>query len=1077
MLNWIIKSSLNNRALVLTAALLLSVYGMYVTVRTPTDVLPDLNRPVVTIMSEAPGLAPEEVETQVTYPVETAVNGSPGVERVRSVSSPGLSIVYVEFEWGTQPRFNRQVVAERLTAAADKLPPGVTPLMTPATSIMGEIALISVSSQTATPMDVRTLAEFTLRPALLSIPGIAQVTAQGGDLKQFRVQVNPDSLRLYGLTLEDVERALQDANQATGGGFLTRGPQELVVRNLGRTQTARDISSSLVAMRPGDHDGPPRAILVGDLATVIESGPSNKRGEGSDNARPAIILAIQKQPGADTLALSRLLDERIAQMRPTLPQGIEINTDVFRQEHFITAAIRNVVHALRDGAVLVTIVLVLFLLNVRTTLITLTALPLSILTTFIVFHFLGMSVNTMTLGGLAVAIGELVDDAVVDVENVYRRLADNRRSTSPRPALDIVFEASSEIRHPIILGTVIVNLVFVPALFLPGVEGRLFAPLAVAYIVSIFASLGVALTVTPVLAFWLLPSMPATAREGDGPLLRLCKRAAMWSYSISMPRPLTVLGALGACVVLAGILVSRLGSEFLPSFNEGTAVVSFLQPPGISLAQSDELGARAEQLLLSIPQVKSTARRTGRAEQDEHALGVNASEIEVAFWTREEAANQSTPETPGRRRPPPPGEIESREAVFIRIEEALSAFPGASVSIGQPISHRIEHLLSGVQAQVVVKIFGDDLGTLRRLAQEVRAAMDGIPGVADLQVEQQELVPQLQIAVKREAAARVGFTAGMLTDALETATKGKVVGQVLDGLKSFDITLTLQDSFRSDPQSLEDVRLISPTGAVVLLRDVADIVETMGPNQVMRESLRRRMVISCNVRGRDLGSTVTAIKQSIADDVTLPPDYTLEFGGLHEAQKSSTRLLLALAAGSLLAIFVLLRTYYRSGMIAGQIMMNVPFAFLGSVAALAIAREPFSIASLVGFISMTGIAARNGVLMVSHYIHLMTREGVPWSRELIVRGSQERVAPVLMTAVTAGLGLVPLVLSKGEPGKEILYPVALVILGGLVTSTLLDFFVTPAIFYRFGRAAAQRLARQNAAHVPSDPHPSIRSHP
>jgi len=651
---------------------------------------------------------------------------------------------------------------------------------------------------------------------------------------------------------------------------------------------------------------------------------------------------------------------------------------------------------------------------------------------------------------------------VVDVENVYRRLGENRRAASPKPIAQVVFDASSEIRNPIILGTVIVNLVFLPTFFLPGIEGRLFAPLATAYIVSIFASLLVALTVTPVLAYYLLPGIKRMEHGKDGALLRACKWLALKSYSISMPRPVAVLGTLGALVAVALFVVTRLGSEFLPPFNEGTAVVSFFGQPGVSLEESNKLGTKAEEMMLSIPQVKSTARRTGRAEQDEHALGVNASEIEVDFWTKEEAKEPDKHATPAGRRPPAVKDILPREQVFSMIEEKLAAFPGVATGIGQPISHRIEHLLSGVRAQVAIKIFGDDLGTLRTLAEQTKAAMEGIPGVADLQVEQQVLIPQLHISVNREAAARVGFTPATLTDAMETATKGKVVGQVLDGLKVFDITLTLDDHHRTDPTALGLVRLVSPTGAIVLVQDVAEIVEKLGPNEVQRESLRRRIVVSANVRGRDLGSTVEEIKKSIAMDVQLPQGYTIQYGGLYEAQQESTRLLLALGAGSLIAIFVILFTHYRSGMVAVQIMLNVPFAFLGSVAALAITREPFSVASLVGFISLTGIATRNGVLMVSHYIHLMTEERRPWSKELIIQGSQERVAPVLMTAVTAGLGLIPLVLSKGEPGKEILYPVAVVILGGLITSTLLDFFVTPAVFYRFGKTAAERLAREHA---------------
>lgn len=1061
MLNWIIKASLHNRVLVLMAALLVSVYGLYVALHTKTDVLPDLNRPVVTIMTEASGLAPEEVEAQVTYYIETAVNGAPGVDRVRSTSALGLSVVYVEFQWDTDIRYNRQIVQERLASITEKLPPGVIPAMAPIASIMGEIVLMSVRSDTLSPLEVRTLAEFTLRPTILSIPGIAQVTVMGGELKQFRVEADPDKLRLYDLTMEDLEKALSASNQNTGGGFVITGAQELVVRNLGRVQDAADIADSLVVTRPGDHDDPPRAILVKDVARVVEAGTTIKRGEGSVNAKPAVIMAIQKQPTADTIALTAAIDKTLEQIKPTLPPGLEINPDVFRQKHFIESAIRNVLEALRDGAVLVMIILILFLMNVRTTLITLTALPLSIIMTFLVFHWFGMSVNTMTLGGLAVAIGELVDDAVVDVENVFRRLRENRHAVSPLPAMRVVFDASSEVRNPIIMGTVIVCLVFLPTMFLPGIEGRLFWPLAQAYIISIFASLLVALTVTPVLSYYLLPNMKKMKEEKDGPVLRWCKALARKSYSVALPRPWTVIGSGAAVFLIALFVVTRLGSEFLPPFNEGTATVNVILQPGVSLAESDRIGRKAEEIMLTIPEVKSTGRRTGRAEQDEHAEGVHYSEMDVDFWTKDEAKHPEKHILTSGRTPPAPAAIRSREVVFAEIEEKLKVFPGVSVSVGQPISHRIEHLLSGVRAQVAVKIFGDDLNTLRSLADQTKAAMNGIEGVADLQVEQQVLVPQLHIAVKRAAAARLGFTPAALTDAMETATKGKVVGQVLDGLRSFEMVLTLDDEYRNDPARLGDVRLISPTGAVVLVRDVADITERLGPNQVQRENIRRRIVVQCNVRGRDLGSTVQELQASIRQDVKLPQGYTFEFGGVYEAQQQSTRLLLILGTCSLIAIFVLLYTHYKSAQVATQIMLNVPFAFIGSVAALVITRETFSVASLVGFISLTGIATRNGVLMVSHYIHLMTHEGLPFGKEMVIKGSQERVAPVLMTALTAGLGLVPLVLSRGEPGKEILYPVAVVILGGLITSTLLDFFVTPTVFLKFGRHAAERLAREH----------------
>lgn len=1051
MLNTLIQFSLKNRMLVLSAAVLVSAYGLFTLSRLPVDVFPDLNRPTVTIMTEASGLAPEEVETQVTFPLETVLNGAPGVERVRSSSAVGLSVIWVEFDWSTDIWHDRQVVQERINQAQEKLPPGVLPAMTPISSIMGEIMLLGMYGDNIDPMEVRTAADWVVRPRIQAIPGIAQVTVMGGGLRQVQVLADPERMRRYGVTFKEMDDALSEANENTGGGFIFDQNQEYLVRNLARVRSIEEIEQSLVATRDG------LAIRIKDVASV-RIAPAVKRGDGSVNGKPAVIMAIQKQPGADTRKLTAQVDALVRELR--LPEGVHIEANLFRQSHFIESAIHNVEVALRDGVILLVIVLFIFLLNFRTTFITLTAIPLSLLTTAIVFHLLGLSINTMTLGGIAVAIGELVDDAIVDVENIFRRLRENRHLPNPKPALDVVFHASSEIRNAIVLGTAVVILVFLPLFALPGIEGRLFTPLAIAYIVSILMSLLVSLTVTPVLSAYLLPNMKQMDAEHEGAVLRACKWAARKCYAVTFPNPKLVIGVAALLFLLAVAAVSRMGSEFLPPFNEGTATISMMAQPGISLAESNRLGTIAENLILSVPEVKSTGRRTGRAEQDEHAEGVNSSEIDVDFWTHEEVKN-SDPQAKNSARVAP-AQIRQKEIVLEEIRTKLDQLPGLSVNIGQPISHRIDHLLSGVRAQIAVKVTGADLSELRKLARQVEASMRGIPGVVDLQVEQQVLVPELRLRVKREAASRYGFKAGELVETFEVAFNGKVVSQMIEGQRFFDLVLWTSEEIRRNQQSLRDLRLVSPSGAVVLLSDVADVVEIPGPNQINRENVERRIVVFCNVQGRDLGTTVTEIQASVAMDVLpkLPQGYSITYGGQFESQRSATRLLLILGSLSLVAMFALLFAHFRSKALVLQVMLNIPFAFIGSVAALLIAGEHFSVAALVGFISLTGVSSRNGILMITHYIHLMTEEGQAFSREMVIRGSQERVGPVLMTAITAGLGLVPLVLAKGEPGKEILYPVALVVLGGLITSTLLDFLITPTVFFNFSGKAAQRVAER-----------------
>ena len=1064
MLNAIIKFALHNRLLVLAAAILISGYGLFTASRLPVDVFPDLNRPTVTVMTEAPGLAPEEVETQVTFHIETALNGAPGVVRVRSSSGIGLSVVYAEFDWDTDIRWDRQIVQERLTQIIEKLPKEVIPSMGPISSIMGEIMLIGMSSrdlEKVGPMDLRTLADWELRPKLLSVPGVAQVTVMGGGRKQYQVLGDPERMRRYGVTFADLKDALEQSNKNSGGGFLVSQNQEFLIHNLGRVRSADEIAQSLVKTQQNF------PVRVDDVADIRQA-PQNKRGDGSVNGKPAVIIAVQKQPGADTRKLTIAIDETLASIRKDLPKEVELEPNLFRQAHFIEAAISNVEEGLRDGAILVTIILFIFLLNFRTTAITLTAIPLSLLATAIIFKLLGQTINTMTLGGIAVAIGELVDDAIVDVENVHRRLKENAVLTQPKPAFDVIFHASSEIRNSIVLGTAVVLLVFVPLFALPGIEGRLFSPLALAYIVSILMSLVISLTVTPVLCSLLLTREKHAKEDKDGFVLRLCKALGRVFYRITFPHPWIVLGIAGALVLAAGFVVTQLGSDFLPPFNEGTATINVTTQPGTSLEESNRMGTKAEELLLSIPEVKSTGRRTGRAEQDEHAEGVNSSEIDVDFWTVKESKNPEQFKTASDRKPP--ATIRSKEIVLKEINEKLGDLPGVLVNTGQPISHRIDHLLSGVRAQIAVKITGPNLETLRKQARQVEAAMKGIRGVVQLQVEAQVLIPQIRIRVKREAATRYGFKAGELIDTFETAFNGRVVSQVIDGQRIYDLALWTPDTVRENIQKLGELRLVSPSGAVVLLSDVADVVDTPGPNQINRENVERRIVVFCNVQGRDLGSTVQEIQASVQEDVVakLPEGYVISYGGQFESQQSATRLLGILGVFSLIAMFALLYAHFNSVALVVQVMLNIPFAFIGSVAALLIAGESFSVASLVGFISLTGVASRNGILMISHYIHLMTEEGMPFSKELVARGSQERVAPVLMTALTAGLALIPLVMAKGQSGKEILYPVALVVLGGLLTSTLLDFAITPTVFLNFSGKAAEAVARKHLAEKQSE---------
>lgn len=1002
-------------------------YGIFAIQKLPIDVFPDLTRPTVTILTEGHGRAPEEVETLITLPIETAVNGLPGLLRVRSTSGIGLSVIYIEFDWGTDLYRSRQLVAEKLQLARERMPKDAQSVLAPVSSLMGQIQQIalSTSDESLSPIELRTLAEWTIRPRLASIPGIAQVISIGGGLKQYQILISADKMAQKMVTLEQLDSALEKISSNTSGGFVDVGKNEILVRNIGAVRDLKDIRDTVVGLHFG------RPVLVGDIAEVRE-GARLKRGDGSYQGKPSVVMTIQKQPGADTVAVTRAIEDAVAEIRPTLPAGVVINTDVFKQANFIETAIHGIMGKLRWGTVLVFLVLLIFLANLRLSLITLTAIPLSFFVTFIVLDLFGLSVNTMTLGGLAIAIGELVDDSIVDIENIFRRLAENRRSKSPRAPLLVIFEASSEVRHSIVMATVIIALVFLPLFNLSGLEGRLFTPLAVAYLCALAASLLVSLTVTPVLASFLL--VKGAKDHSETRLVKKLKALDRRCLEKTLDHPRTVLISAVVLFVVAAITVPFMGRNFLPQFNEGTAMIAVYGSPGISLAESNRLGLEAEKKIMEVPEVKSVSRRTGRAEMDEHAMGVNVSEIDVDFK---------------------PGVKRSRAEILGAIRENLSRVEGVSINVGQPISHLIDHMLSGVSAQVAIKIFGDDLAVLRSKAVEVKAALEGTSGLVDLRVEQQGLIPQLKIHVLRDRAAAYGLSAGEITELAESAFNGNIVAQVLDGQKYFDLFYRFDDGSRLSVEKMgQTVIKTLPTGQRVRLEDVADIYESEGPNEVSRENGRRRIVISANASGRDLAGLVADAKKSIETKVSLPPGYYVTYGGQFEAQTEATAKILLYGSLALILVGMVLYMHFGSGMIVAQIMLTIPFAFIGGIFLLFATDRNLTVASLIGFITLCGISARNGIMMISHYLHLMKYEGESFSREMVIRGSLERLVPVLMTATVAVLALTPLVFAAGQPGSEILHPVAVVIVGGLVSSTALDILVTPAVFFRFARKAA-----------------------
>lgn len=1037
MLNKIIKFSLNNRLLVTSLAALIMAYGSYVIINLPVDVFPNLNKPKVTIITESHGFAPEEVETLVTIPLETAMIGTTGVTRVRSSSGMGISIIHVEFEWGTDPFRNRQLVNEKIQSIQNRLPDDIAPTLAPITSIMGEIQFLGLqaTNDKNTPLDLRTLADWVIRPQLLSISGVSNVVVIGGGKKQFQIKIDPEKLRLKNISLDTLVENVKHLSENTTGGFVDKNEKEYLIRIIGRALTEDDLKDSIVGM----HLGIP--VKLKDVADV-KIGYQPKRGDGSINGIKSVILTIQKQPEASTIEVSKKVDTLVEKLKAQMPEGIELKSDLFKQSHFIENSINNVKEALRDGAIIVGIILFLFLLNFRSTFITLTAIPLSFVLTALTFQFFGLSVNTMTLGGLAIAIGELVDDAIVDVENVFRRLKEAKKSGESFSPLNVIYMASSEVRNSIVISTIIVVLVFVPLFFLSGIEGRLFIPLGIAYIVSLIASLIVSLTVTPVLCSYLLPKAKIID-EKDGKLVSYLKQKEKALLEKILDRPKPVIISTSLLFIASLSLLPLMGRNFLPSFNEGTATIGLAAWPGIALEDSNVIGKKAEDLMLEIPEVKSTVRRTGRAEMDEHAEGVHWSEIDVDFHEN------------GR----------DRDIVLQEIREKLASIPNTYANIGQPISHRLDHLLSGVRAQIAIKIIGPDLSTLRRLGKGLEKKLKNIEGLVDLQLEQQVLVPQIKVHIYREDAANFGINISDLVETLEIALNGKTVGNVIEGQRIFDITMRFNEKTREDLKELEEVVVrVLPTGQVVKLKDVASVYETDGPNIINRENANRRIVVQANSEGVSLDTLVGKINEEIKT-FNMPENYFIELGGQFESERKASRLITILGAISLLGIVIILYWHFGSFMMCMQVLTALPLALIGSIISIFITEKILSVATLIAFITLCGIASRNGVMMISHYLHLIKYEGLKFNKETIIQGSQERLIPVLMTALTAVFALMPILFSKGEPGKEILYPVAVVITGGLLTSTLLDIFVTPVVFYNFARKATLKLVEKEKSNT------------
>ena len=1020
MLNKIIHYSLHNRLLILVCSVLLMVGGTYTAFHTDVDVFPDLNAPTVVIMTEANGMAPEEVERIVTFPVETAVNGATDVRRVRSSSTTGFSVVWVEFDWGTDIYLARQIVSEKLAIVSESLPDYVgKPTLGPQSSILGEMLIVGMTADSTSLLDLRTMADWTIRPRLLSTGGVAQVAVIGGDIKEYQVLLDPDRMKHYGVGLDEVLAVCRTMNQNANGGVLYEYSNEYIIRGVLSTAKAEELAKGVVKSLPGNVP-----VLLRDIATVQIGGKSPKLGLASEKAKPAVLITVTKQPNTSTLELTEKLDASLADLQKSLPADVHISTDIFRQSRFIDSSINNVKNSLVEGSLFVIVVLFLFLMNVRTTAISLVAMPLSLLVSIIVLHFMGLTINTMSLGGLAIAIGSLVDDAIVDVENVYKRIRENRLLPigEQRPTLDVVFNASREVRMPILNSTLIIVVSFVPLFFLTGMEGRMLVPLGIAFIVALFASTVVALTLTPVLCSYLLDRRePGKKPEQDSPVARKLRAVYRVALEAAISHRKYVLGVTFILFALSLGLFFTLGRSFLPPFNEGSFTINVSTLPGISLEESDKIGRRAEELLLQVPEIQTVARKTGRAELDEHALGVNVSEIEAPFELGERTRDEVTEDV--RRR--------------------LSSISGANIEIGQPISHRIDAMLSGTEANIAIKLFGTDLNRLFSLGNEVKEAVEGIEGLVDLKVEQQIERPQLTITPRRDLLAKYGIPLPEFGEYVNVMLAGEAVSQVYDDGKYFDLTVKASNDSRESMEAIRNM-MIDAGGQKIPLSYVADIRSAAGPNTINRENVQRKVVVSANVAGRDLRGVVNDIQKAVSERITLPEGYHVEYGGQFESEQAASRTLLFTSAMSILVIFLLLYNEFKDARESGVVLLNLPLALIGGVLILRLTSGEISIPAIIGFISLFGIATRNGMLLISHYTQLRS-EGMPLYRA-VVQGSLDRLNPILMTALSSALALIPLAINGDLPGNEIQSPMATVILGGLLSSTFLNGFIIPIMY-------------------------------
>lgn len=1030
MLNKIIVFSLQNRILVLVASVLLLIGGTYTAMHTEVDVFPDLNAPTVVIMTEANGMAAEEVEQLVTFPVETAVNGATGVRRVRSSSTNGFSVVWVEFDWDTDIYLARQIVSEKLAVVSESLPANVgKPTLGPQSSILGEMLIVGLTADSTSMLDLRTIADWTIRPRLLSTGGVAQVAVLGGDIKEYQVQLDPERMRHYGVTLSEVMNITREMNLNANGGVLYEYGNEYIVRGVLSTDKVDQIAKAVV--RSNGVSGAP--ILLEDIADVQVGAKLPKLGTASERGKHAVLLTVTKQPATSTLELTDKLEASLQDLQKNLPADVKVSTDIFRQSRFIESSIGNVQKSLLEGGIFVVIVLFLFLANVRTTVISLVTLPLSLIASILALHYMGFTINTMSLGGMAIAIGSLVDDAIVDVENVYKRLHENRLKPAGEqlPILEVVFNASKEVRMPILNSTLIIIVSFVPLFFLSGMEGRMLVPLGIAFIVALAASTVVALTVTPVLCSYLLGKEKTKKQNNENSDSAVARKMKQWygsALTFVLGHKKGVLGGtIGLFVVALGCFFT-LGRSFLPPFNEGSFTINISSLPGISLEESDKMGHRAEELLLSIPEIQTVARKTGRAELDEHALGVNVSEIEAPFELKDR----------------------SRSELVAEVREKLGTIVGANVEIGQPISHRIDAMLSGTKANIAIKLFGDDLNRMFTLGNEIKSAIQGIPGIADLNVEQQIERPQLVISPKREMLAKYGISLPEFSEFVNVCLAGEAVSQVYEKGKSFDLTVRVKDNLRDEMEKIRNLMIDTGDGQKIPLNYVAEIRSAMGPNTISRENVKRKIVISANVADRDLRSVVNDIQAQVDAQIKLPEGYHIEYGGQFESEQAASRTLALTSFMSIVVIFLLLYHEFRSVKESAIILINLPLALIGGVFALLITTGEVSIPAIIGFISLFGIATRNGMLLISHYNHLQQEEGYG-VYDSVIRGSLDRLNPILMTALSSALALIPLALSGDLPGNEIQSPMAKVILGGLLTSTFLNGFIIPIVYLMMHR--------------------------